>query len=87
MIGNYQISEAKTIEDIESIDLIDHKLLFEHTPKLELNDYMVKLVLSGVALDHRQTNIDQPFIVTDQSGNYIAFYEPKDNVYKVKYFF
>lgn len=87
MIGTYQVTHAKSIDAVEPIDLIDHKLLFEHTPKVELNDYMVKLVLSGVALDHRQTNIDQPFIAIDQLGNYIALYEPKDNVYKVKYFF
>lgn len=87
MIGTYQIGSAKSIEAISSEDLIDHKLLFEHTPKIELNDYMVKLALSGVVLDQRQTNIEEPFIVTDQSGNFIAYYEPKDNVYKVKYFF
>jgi tRNA pseudouridine55 synthase len=87
IIGSYQVSAAKTIEDIESDDLIDHKLLFEYTPKIELNDYMVKLVHNGVALDHRQTNIEEPFIVTDQLGNYIAYYVPKDNEYKVKYYF
>lgn len=87
MIGTYRIDGAKTIDSVEIEDLIDHKLLFENTPKLELNDYMVKLVLNGVALDDRQTNINEPFIVTDQLGNFIAYYVPKDNIYTVKYYF
>jgi len=87
MIGRYALKDAKPVEMLDTKDLIDHKLLFQGVKTLVLNDYLVKLVKNGVALDDRQTNFNEPFIVTDQTGQYIAYYVPHDNQYKVKYFF
>lgn len=87
MIGIYNIQQAKTIEEVTYDDLIDHEVLFIDTPKVVLEDYFIKLVLNGTYLDHRQTTLEVPFVVTDKQGKYIAYYLPDNGQYKVKYFF
>ncbi|MBG0762182.1 tRNA pseudouridine(55) synthase TruB [Acholeplasma laidlawii] len=86
-IGLYSQNMSKTVEDIELPDLIDHTLLFEGVKKIVLNDYLIKLVKNGVVLDERQTNINEPFIVQDEVGTYIAYYVPDNQQYKLKYLF
>src|SRR5690606_14557139 len=87
MIGNYKLEDAKTIDEVSVSDVILDYHLFSHVRQLELNDYMVKLVLNGVFLDHRQTLDHTPFVVTDLSHNMIAYYEKVSDHFEPKYFF
>ncbi|NWH09998.1 tRNA pseudouridine(55) synthase TruB [Acholeplasma laidlawii] len=86
-IDSYSQNMSKTVEDTELPDLIDHALLFEGVKKIVLNDYLIKLVKNGVVLDERQTTLNEPFIVQDEMGNYIAYYVPDNQQYKLKYLF
>ncbi|WP_025724693.1 tRNA pseudouridine(55) synthase TruB [Acholeplasma granularum] len=87
IIGKYSIKDAKTIDELEASNLIEDIKLLSHVRKLELSDYIVKLVKNGVHLDHRQTHIPEPFVVTDKNGNYIAYYEPLGDKFIPKYIF
>jgi tRNA pseudouridine55 synthase len=82
-IGPYHINQAKPLTDITESDIISLEAYFINHPKIILNDYMIKLVKNGVYLDERQTTIDQDFIVYDEQGHMIAFYQRvKENTYK-----
>lgn len=77
-IGNYDIAQSKTIEDVKTDDLLSLDKYFQETPYIVLNDYMVKLVKNGVYLDERQIKTDQPFIVKNEKGDFIAYYTIND---------
>lgn len=82
-IGNYHIADAKPVEALETSDLITLNTYFKDLPVVVLNDYMIKLVKNGVMLDERQTKMNKPFVVNDELGNFIAYYEPvEDMTYK-----
>jgi len=82
-IGSYHIEQAKPLNDIMESDMITLETYFINHPKVVLNDYMIKLVKNGVYLDERQTTIDQDFIVYDEQGHMVAFYQRiKGNIYK-----
>jgi len=74
-VGKYHVEDAKSIETIDHMDIISLETFFKDTKRIILNDYMVKLVQNGVYLDGRQTDTDQPFLVTDMTGKIIAYYE------------
>lgn len=88
-IEKYTVNQAKTLNQLTENDLINHQVLFDQYPKLELNDYLVGLVKNGVMLDERQTNMKESFVVINQHGNYIAAYEPIQNTkqYRIFYLF
>ena len=77
-IGTYQLKDAKTIDDITTDDLITLEDYFKDYPKVVLNDYMTNLVKHGIILDERQTTIHKPFVVHNEHGQFIAYYEPVD---------
>lgn len=82
-IGPYRIEQAKPLHDIIESDMITLEAYFIHHPKIVLNDYMIKLVKNGVYLDERQTTIDEDFVVYDEQGHMIAFYQRiKEHTYK-----
>jgi len=82
-IGPYHVNQAKPLDDITESDMISLEAYFINHPKITLNDYMIKLVKNGVYLDERQTTIDKDFIVYDEQGHMIAFYQRvKENTYK-----
>lgn len=82
-IGPYRIEQAKPLHDIIESDMITLEDYFIHHPRVVLNDYMIKLVRNGVYLDERQTTIDKDFIVYDEQGHMIAFYQRiKEHTYK-----
>jgi tRNA pseudouridine55 synthase len=82
-IGPYRIEQAKPLHDIIESDMITLEAYFIHHPRVVLNDYMIKLVRNGVYLDERQTTIDKDFIVYDEQGHMIAFYQRiKEHTYK-----
>ncbi len=74
-VGNYHVDQAKSIDAIQFEDGITLETFFQDTKRIILNDYMVKLVQNGVYLDGRQTDTNEPFIVTDTQGKLIAYYE------------
>lgn len=74
-VGNYHVKHAKSFDDISVEDIISLETFFRDEKRIVLNDYMIKLVKNGVYLDGRQTDTDQPFLVTDSAGNLIAYYE------------
>jgi tRNA pseudouridine55 synthase len=74
-IGSYDISQTKTIEDVTTDDIITLDTYFKDEPSIILSDYLCKLVKNGVYLDERQTNTTKNFIVKNESGEMIAYYE------------
>ena len=82
-IGSYTLHQAKTIDELSVHDLISLETYFSNQPVVVLSEYMCKLVRNGVYLDQRQTTINRDFIVKDEAGHMIAFYQMiKENTYK-----
>ncbi|PKK92996.1 MAG: tRNA pseudouridine(55) synthase TruB [Tenericutes bacterium HGW-Tenericutes-6] len=82
-VGTYHLKDAKSLDDVDSSDLIPLSSFFKYYPSIVLNDYMIKLVRNGVYLDERQIKTDQDFIVKDLEGHMVAYYEViKENTYK-----
>ena len=76
-IDNLDISASKTLDNISTNDIIPIEKYFNF-PKVEVNDYIAKLVKNGVTLDERQTQIKGIFFVTNKC-DIIAIYEEIDN--------
>jgi tRNA pseudouridine55 synthase len=74
-IANYHVSQAKTIEEVALSDIISLEDYFKDEPVIVLSEYLCKLVKNGVYLDERQTTINQNFIVKNEIGQMIAYYE------------
>lgn len=72
-MNNYLVSNAKIIDNIDKNDIVSIFDFFD-LPKVEVNDYIAKLVKNGVTLDERQTNINGVFYVTN-NYDIIAIYE------------
>lgn len=71
--GEFKVVDSKpldliTIDDIKSIEEI-----FD-LPRVEVNDYIARLVKNGIVLDERQTSINQNFYVVNNC-DIIAIYE------------
>ena len=82
-VCSINLSQAKTLDELTFADLIPLEDYFKDYPKLVLNDYMIRLVKNGVYLDERQLKTNHPFVVTDEQGHCIAYYEVIDiNTYK-----
>jgi len=76
-IDNIDISKSKKLEEINENDIIRIEDFFDF-PKVEVNDYIAKLVKNGITLDERQTTIDGIFFVTNNC-DIIAIYEKVEN--------
>jgi len=63
-VGRYNVRDAKKIDDVTKDDIISLDSYFESF-----------LVQNGVYLDERQTKTSNPFIVLDEKGKKIAYYE------------
>ncbi|MDX9692179.1 MAG: tRNA pseudouridine(55) synthase TruB [Acholeplasmataceae bacterium] len=74
-IGNYHLDNAKMISDVLESDIISLDQFLAGSPSITLSEYMCNLVKNGVYLDERQTTIKENFIVKDELGNMIAYYE------------
>ena len=72
--GQFNIDLAIPLDDITNSNIVSIHELFKFD-KLEVNDYIAKLVKNGVMLDERQIKIDKPFYVTNKNDT-IAIYEP-----------
>lgn len=75
--GDFSISESQTFDDIieNGPKIISIEEMFRNLKKIDVNDYMKKLVLNGVILDHRQFNDNEMFKVY-HNEKLIALYEP-----------
>ena len=83
--GNYSIEISQTIEQIKEFGpkIYSIEEVFSHLKKIEVNDYMKKLVLNGVILDERQFTLNEMFKIY-HDGKLIAIYEPfADKKYKI----
>jgi len=75
-IGDFDLKDAKLIEDITISDIIKIEEIFKNHPKVVLNDYMIKLVQNGIYLDERQIKTNKDFLVFDEKGQLKAIYTP-----------
>ena len=74
-IGSLSVSKASDLNTLKPTDLMDLKTYLKTYQSLTLSDYLIHLVKNGVYLDQRQIKTEQPFVVYDQKGHMIAFYE------------
>ena len=72
-MDKYNVNDSKRIDDLTENDIIKIEDFFD-LPKVEVNDYIAKLVKNGVTLDERQTNLHGVFYVTNNC-DIIAVYE------------
>jgi len=80
-IDNLDIKDSITLDDLNTNNIIKIEDFFDF-PKVEVSDYIAKLVKNGVTLDERQTTIKGIFFVTNKC-DIIAVYEEIDvNKYK-----
>ena len=73
--GFFDIGNSKKIDEVKTSDVIKIEDAFNYLDKLEVKDYLIKLIENGVTLDERQIETDKPFIVTNKGKN-IAIYQP-----------
>jgi tRNA pseudouridine55 synthase len=78
--GKYDITISQTLEEIKENGPIIHSIedTFSHLKRIDVNDYMAKLVLNGVILDERQFNLNEMFKIY-HNDKLIAIYEPFDD--------
>ena len=72
-MNSYNVNDAKKIEDISNTDIISIPVFFD-LPRVEVDDYIARLVKNGVMLDERQTKLTGVFFVTNKC-DIIAIYE------------
>ena len=81
-LGDYSISEAITLEEVEESKIIPLEAVIDKFPKVEVKDYLIPLIKNGITLDNRQTDIKEVFAVTNNK-KILALYKPvEDNKYK-----
>ena len=78
--GNYDLSCAQSLEEIVENGPKFYSIedTFSYLDKIEVNDYIAKLVRNGVVLDERQFNKKEMFRVY-HNNQLIAIYEPKED--------
>ena len=78
--GKYDISISQTLEEIKENGPIIHSIedTFSYLKRIDVNDYMAKLVLNGVILDERQFSLNEMFKIY-HNDKLIAIYEPFDD--------
>lgn len=79
--GEFDVAFATTFEEITTNNIVSIYDIFKFN-KLNVNDYIAKLVKNGVVLDERQIITNEPFYVVN-NNQVIAIYEPvEENKYK-----
>lgn len=71
--GSFHVDNAILLDKITKNDILTIEEVFPF-PKVEVNDYIAKLVKNGVMLDERQTTLNEVFYVTNNC-DIIAIYE------------
>ena len=72
-MNEYDVNNSKKIDEINENDIIKIEDFFDF-PRVEVSDYLAKLVKNGVELDERQTTLNGIFYVTNNC-DIIAIYE------------
>lgn len=78
--GDYKKSDSIDLDDIKEKDIISIENMFDFK-KIEVNDYMARLVKNGIYLDERQIITNECFKVYNNS-KLIAIYEPFEGKYR-----
>jgi tRNA U55 pseudouridine synthase TruB len=79
--GYFDIKMANKIENITTNNIVSIYDIFKFK-RVQVNDYIAKLVKNGIILDERQVIINEPFYVIN-NNEVIAIYEPfEENKYK-----
>lgn len=71
--GEFKVVDSKPLDSITIDDIKSIEEIFD-LPKVEVNDYIARLVKNGIVLDERQTSINQNFYVVNNC-DIIAIYE------------
>ncbi len=80
-LGDYTLNDAKDLDNISESDIITLEEVLNKFPKVEVKDYLVKLIKNGITLDNRQTDIKEIFTVIN-NNKVLALYKPEGEVYK-----
>lgn len=80
-LGDYSLDDAIDLDNVKESDIIPLESVLDKFPKVEVKDYLVKLIKNGITLDNRQTDIKEIFAVTN-NNKILALYKPEDDVYK-----
>lgn len=80
-LGDYTLNDAKDLDNISESDIIPLEEVLNKFPKVEVKDYLVKLIKNGIALDNRQIDIKEIFTVIN-NNKVLALYKPEGEVYK-----
>lgn len=81
MIGEYSLDNAIELDDIDESKVIPITKFLDY-PKVEVLDYMRRLVLNGITLDERQTKQKGVFYVTNNYDIIALYEEISENKYK-----
>ncbi|MDE6414058.1 MAG: tRNA pseudouridine(55) synthase TruB [Anaeroplasmataceae bacterium] len=80
--GQFYIENSILLDSLEEKHLYSIEKIFSKLARLEVNDYIAKLVKNGVMLDERQIITKEPFYIT-HNGVIISIYEVVgENQYK-----
>ena len=83
--GNYTIEMSQTLEEIDEYGpkIYSIEETFSNLKRIDVNDYIAKLVKNGVILDHRHFTLNEMFKIY-HNDKLIAIYEPfADKQYKL----
>ncbi len=82
-VCDISVLDAHQLDDIKLEDIMTLTNYFKDFPQVLLNNYLINLVKNGVYLDERQIETENPFIVVNEKGDFIAYYEViEPNKYK-----
>lgn len=74
-IANYHIKDAILLKDLVESNIISVEDTFNYLKRLDVKEYLVKLIKNGITLDQRQIETDKPFLVYF-NNELLAIYEP-----------
>ncbi|HHT39341.1 MAG TPA: tRNA pseudouridine(55) synthase TruB [Acholeplasmataceae bacterium] len=83
-IGDFSLKDAYQLKEIKesvkaTFSLEDYLKIY---PKITVTDKIVRQIYHGSYLDERFFQENSPFLVYNEAGKLIAYYEPKGNNYK-----
>ena len=83
-IGNFSLSEAKTINEVKESDLIPYNKVLTNYFKVKVDDDLINIIKSGKKFYLNGNFYDYPdkILIVDNNDNYIAIYKySESNIY------
>ena len=80
-MNDYDVKDAIKLDDLSENNVVGITDFLKY-PSVEVLDYMRKLVLNGIELDSRQTNLKGVFYVTNNCDIIALYEEISENKYK-----